>query len=133
LKICNDFKKFNVTTKKDLYSLPFTNEVINTIGRHEVYTFLDGFLGYHHISIAPKEQHKTVIVTYLGAFVWVVMPVGVKNGLPTYQRVVIKAFCVYINVFMNFSLDDFIVFSDLSTHLEKLKNVFLNVESLVLV
>jgi hypothetical protein len=72
-------------------------------------------------------------VTYLGAFVWVVMPFGVKNELPTYQRVVIKAFCVYINVFMNFFLDDFTVFIDLSTHLEKLKNVFLNVVSSVLV
>jgi hypothetical protein len=54
LRICDDFGKFKVTTKKDPYSLPFTNEAINKIGRHEVYTFLDGFLGYHHISIAPK-------------------------------------------------------------------------------
>jgi len=35
--------------------LPFTNEVINTITRHEVYTFLDGFSGYHQISIAPED------------------------------------------------------------------------------
>ncbi len=33
-------KKFNVTTKNDPYSLPFTNEVINTFVGHEVYTFL---------------------------------------------------------------------------------------------
>jgi hypothetical protein len=28
LKFYVDFKKFNVTTKKDLYSLPFMDEVI---------------------------------------------------------------------------------------------------------
>jgi hypothetical protein len=32
LEICvTDFKKFNVTTKKDLYLLPFTDEVINIV------------------------------------------------------------------------------------------------------
>jgi hypothetical protein len=44
LKICVDFKKLNVATKKDSYLLPFTNEVINIVARHEVYTFLNGFL-----------------------------------------------------------------------------------------
>jgi hypothetical protein len=39
LKICVDFKKLNVAIKKDPYSLPFTDEVIDTITRHEVYTF----------------------------------------------------------------------------------------------
>jgi hypothetical protein len=48
LRICVDFRKLN-----DPYSLPFTNEVINTVARLEVYTFLEKFLGYHQISIAP--------------------------------------------------------------------------------
>jgi hypothetical protein len=46
LKICVDFKKLNAT-KNDPYPLPFMDEVINTIVRHEVYTFLDGFSRYH--------------------------------------------------------------------------------------
>jgi hypothetical protein len=47
------------------------------------------------------------------------MPFGVKNGPPTYQRVVTKAFYEYIDVFMKIFLNDFIIFSDMSTHLEK--------------
>jgi hypothetical protein len=58
-----DLKKFNVTTKKNSYILPFTNKVINTIVGHEIYTFLDGISGYHHILIAPKDLHKTTFVT----------------------------------------------------------------------
>jgi hypothetical protein len=50
-----DFKKLNAVTKKDPYLLPFIDEGINTIARHEVYTFLDGFLGYHQISIAQED------------------------------------------------------------------------------
>jgi hypothetical protein len=49
------------------------------------------------------------------------MPFGVKNGPPTYQKVVTKAFDVFMKIF----LDDFTVFSDLSTHLEKLRKCFL--------
>jgi len=52
------------------------------------------------------------------------MPLGEKNGPPTYQRVITKAFCEYIDVFMKTNLDDFIIFNDLSTHLEKLKKKF---------
>jgi hypothetical protein len=52
LKICVDFRKLNATTKKYPYSLPFIDDVINTIARREVYTFLNGFYGYYHIFIA---------------------------------------------------------------------------------
>jgi hypothetical protein len=124
-RICVDFKKLKATTKKDPYPLPFTNEVINMVARHEVYTFLDGFSRYHHISIALKDQHKIAFITDWGAFVWVVMPFGVKNGPPIYQRVVIKAFCEYINVFTKIFQDEFIIFNDMSTHLEKFIKCFL--------
>ncbi len=111
--------------KKDPYPLPFTDEVINTIIGHEVYTFMDRFSKYHHISITPKDLHKITFVIDWGGFVWVVMPFGAKNGPPTYQKAITKAFHEYIHVFMKIFLDDFIAFNDLLTHLEKLKKCFL--------
>jgi hypothetical protein len=63
LRICVDFRKFNEATKKNPYSLPFMNDIINTIVGHEVYTFLDKFSRYHHISITPEDQHKITFVT----------------------------------------------------------------------
>jgi hypothetical protein len=51
LIICVDFKKLNITTRKDPYPLPFTNEVLNTIARHDAYSFLDGYSRYHQIFI----------------------------------------------------------------------------------
>ncbi len=49
---------------------------------------------------------------------WVVMAFGVKNGLPTHQRAISKAFRENTDVFMKIFLNDFIVFIDLSTLLE---------------
>ncbi len=48
--------KLNAATKKDPWPLPFMDEVINSVVGHEVYTFLDGFLGYHQISIEQEDQ-----------------------------------------------------------------------------
>ncbi len=51
LKIFVDFRKLNATKKKNPFPLPFTNEVLNTVVGCEVYSFLDGYFGYHQISI----------------------------------------------------------------------------------
>jgi hypothetical protein len=39
--------------KKDPYLLPSTKEILNMVAGHEIYLFLDGFLGYHQIIIFP--------------------------------------------------------------------------------
>lgn len=75
-----DFRKLNIATKKYSYSFPFTNEVINIIVGHEVFTFLDGFYGHQQISITLKDdKYKIIFVIECGAFVWVSMPFGVKK------------------------------------------------------
>jgi len=48
------------------------------------------------------------------------MPFGVKNGPPTFQRVVSRAFREYSNQFMKIFLDDFVVYNDMENHLMKL-------------
>ncbi len=117
LKICIDFIKLNVATKKDPYPLPFINDMLNTIARYEGYSFLDGYLGYHQISIALENKYKTTFFTYWGAFIWKVMLFGVKNGPLTYQIVMTKTFREYLDNFMKIFLDDFMVYSDIESHL----------------
>ncbi len=76
LRICIDFKKLNATTKKGPYPLPFTNEVLNTVAGYEAYS-LDGYSGYHQISIVPEDRYKITFVIDWGAFIWKVMSFGV--------------------------------------------------------
>jgi len=80
LKICIDFRKLNVTTKKDPYQLPFTNKVLNMVVRYEAYSFLDGYSRYHQIFIALEDKYKTKFVTDWGVLKWKMMSFGVKNG-----------------------------------------------------
>jgi hypothetical protein len=36
--------------------------VLNIVARYEAYSFLDGYLKYHQISIAPKDKYKIAFV-----------------------------------------------------------------------
>jgi hypothetical protein len=70
--------------------LPFSDEVLNVVARYQAYSFLDGYSRYHQISIAFEDRYKTTFVIDWGAFVWMVMPFGVKNGPLTFQKKLTK-------------------------------------------
>jgi hypothetical protein len=55
------------------------------------------YSGYHHIFITPEDIYKTTFVIDWGVFVWMVMPFGVKNKLPTFQKTISKAFKKYFD------------------------------------
>jgi hypothetical protein len=125
LRICIDYRKLSAATKKDPYPLPFTEEVLDVVAGHAMYTVLDGYSGYYQIQIALEDRYKTAFVTEWGAFVWLVMPFGVKNGPPTYQRAVDQIFRDYLGKFMKLFLDDFTVYSSIEDHIHKLRLCFI--------
>jgi hypothetical protein len=115
-----NFLQLNVATKKDPYPLPFTEEVLDKVAGHEVYSFLDAFFSYHQIMIALKDKYKTAFITDWGTFAWVIMPFGLQNAPPTYQHAISTTFKDFLGVFMKLFLDDFIVLINLEIHLPKL-------------
>ena len=42
-KVCIDYKKLNSTTRKDHFSLPFINQMLERLAGHSHYCFLDGY------------------------------------------------------------------------------------------
>jgi hypothetical protein len=98
--------------------------MLNTIAWYGAYSFLYGYSRYHQISIAPKDIYRITFVTDYGAFIWKVMLFGVKNGPPTYQRVVIKTLREYLDSLMKIFLGDFTMYSDMENHLQKFRLCF---------
>jgi hypothetical protein len=47
--ICIDLRKLNYACLHDAFPTPFIDEVLDNVGGYEVYSFTDGFLGYHQI------------------------------------------------------------------------------------
>jgi hypothetical protein len=52
------------------------------------------------------------------------MPFGVKNEPSTYQKIVDRYFKEYLDQFVKILMDDFTVYSDMDSHLSKLKLCF---------
>ena len=80
VRICVDLRKLNDACMHNPFPTPFTDEVLEGVGRQEMYYFIDGFSGYHHIRIIKEDRHKTTSVTELGCFHYTVMPFGLKNA-----------------------------------------------------
>ena len=71
-----------------------------------MYSFTDGFLGYHQIRIAPEDRHKTTFTTEMGSFQYIVMPFGLKNAPAMFSKVDISAFKEFIHKFLEVYFDD---------------------------
>jgi hypothetical protein len=54
LRVCVNYKALNKVTKKDRYPLPFCEEILEKVAKHEMYTFGDGYRGYHQVKILQK-------------------------------------------------------------------------------
>ena len=54
-RVCIDYKKFNTTTRKDHFSLPFIVQMLDRLAGHPHFCFLDGYSGYNQIPIAPED------------------------------------------------------------------------------
>ena len=60
-RVCIDYRKLNTAIKKDHFPLPFIDQMLDRLVGHPYFCFLDGYSGYNQITIAPKDQEKTLL------------------------------------------------------------------------
>ena len=58
-----DFTDLNKTWPKDNFSLPRIDQLVDSIARHKLLTFIDAFSGYNQIKMAKEDQEKTTFIT----------------------------------------------------------------------
>jgi hypothetical protein len=63
IRICVDIRKLSDAYFHDPFPTPFTDEVLDNVGGQEVYSFTNGFSGYHQIRITKEDHHKTTFAT----------------------------------------------------------------------
>ena len=101
-----DLRKLNDAFVQDPFPTPFTDEVLDNVGGQEVYSFTNGFLGYHQIRIHKEDSNKKTFAIEWGSFQYTVMPFGLKNAPAIFSRVVVAVFKEFIHKFVKVYFDD---------------------------
>ena len=91
-RVCVDFTDLNKVCPKDLFPMPWIDQLVDATAGHPRMSFLDAFQGYHQIPLALKDQEKTAFVTPTRNYHYKVMPFGLKNAGSTYQRMMTRMF-----------------------------------------
>ena len=64
-RICIDYQKLNKKTRKDQFRLPFMDQMLDRLARHEYYCFLYGYLGYNfNAPKIPKNFYNNFIIYF---------------------------------------------------------------------
>ncbi|CAF1367651.1 unnamed protein product [Didymodactylos carnosus] len=106
-----DYKKLNAVTIKDNHPLPNMETTIQTLGGgYNYFTKLDLKSGFWQVPIAEKDRHKTAFTTPFGLYEWNVLPQGLRNAPPTFQRIMNQAL-LSCTKFALVYLDDIMVYS----------------------
>jgi hypothetical protein len=109
-RVCIDYRRLNVATRKDHFPLPFIDQMLERLAAHDYYCFLDGYSGYNQIAVAPEDQEKTAFTCPYGIFAYRRIPFGLCNAPATFQRCMTSIFADMLEKHMEVFMDDFSVF-----------------------
>jgi hypothetical protein len=112
-RMCIDYWKLNAATKKDLFPLPFIDEMLEQLVKHSFFCFLDRYLGYHQIPIHPDDQSKTTFTCLYGTYAYHRMSFGLCNAPASFQRCMMSIFSNMLEEIMKVFMDDFLVWQNL--------------------
>jgi len=110
--MCIDYQRLNTATRKDHFSLPFMDQMIEKLAGQAFYYFLDGYSGYNQIAVALEDQEKTAFTCPFGVFAYRRMPSGLCNSSTTFQRCMLSIFSDMIKKNIEVFMDDFSVFGN---------------------
>ena len=108
--MCIDYRKLNEATRKDHYSFPFMDQMLERLVGQSFYCFLDGYSGYNQIAVDPQDQEKIAFTCPFGVFAYHRMSFGLCNAPVTFQRCMMAIFVDMVEKCIEVFMDDFSVF-----------------------
>ncbi|XP_015081277.1 uncharacterized protein LOC107024848 [Solanum pennellii] len=86
-RVCMDYRKLNAWTKKDHFSMPFMDQILDRPAEKGWYIFLDDYSGYNQISITLEDKEKTTFTFLYRTSAFKRMLFGLCNAQSTFKDV----------------------------------------------
>ena len=106
-----DYRKINSVTRKIRYPIPPVNHLLEQVRHAKIYTKIDLRGAFNLIRMAEGHERYTTFRTRYGSFEYLVMPFGLANAPPTFQRMVNDMLHDFVDMFVVVYIDDILVYS----------------------
>ena len=87
-RFCVDYRRLNQITTKDAFPLPRIDDIYDQLTKATYFSKFDFKAGYFQVPLDKADRPKTAFSTRDGHFQFKVLPQGLTNGPPTFQRIV---------------------------------------------
>lgn len=121
---CIDNRRLNAVTVKDCYPMPLIDGILDVLGDAKLFSTMNIASGYWNDPMDKGSIPKTAFTCKYGLYEWLVMPFGLCNTVPAFERLMGT---VLVNLKWRICLvylDDCVIFSkDFPIHLVRVKQV----------
>ncbi len=90
VRYCCDWRSLNLLTAMDSFPMPLITNCLHKIAGSKVFSALDMMGAFLCVEIDERDREKTAFATPFGLYQQVRLGFGLKNGPPTYCRLVEK-------------------------------------------
>ena len=129
LRLCIDFRDLNAVTVDDSYPLPRIDVLLHRAAQARYFSKLDLASSFHQIEVEPESRPLTAFrlpepIGENSLWQWKVMPFGLRNAPPTFQRAMTVAL-EGTEDFASAYMDDVLIFSrTYEEYLQHLRTIF---------
>ncbi|CAF4668362.1 unnamed protein product, partial [Rotaria socialis] len=133
MRFCVDYRRLNEITTKDAFPLPRIDDIYDQLTTATYFTKFDFKAGYFQVPLGKADRPKTAFSTRDGHFQFKVLPQGLTNGPPTFQRIVNQILGPNRWKHVLAYIDDTIIYSKIFyEHIQHIEEVFARSEILFL-
>jgi hypothetical protein len=106
-----DYRVLNAASESMGWPLPRIKDIFSRIGaaKPKYFAIMDMTSGYHQCPISKDSIPLTAFVTFLGVFVWLRLPMGLKSACSYFQSTMQKMFGALVFKCIEIYLDDMLI------------------------